>query len=164
MRVFLVVVGCVFFIEACTIEPSIIITKDYISNKYWNKYNHRILIEKMKVKEGDGLDIMNPSFERNTSSHINITSKLEIDSTFIYKNSIVGSSTFEDAKVYFDRKNLNEWSFGHFSIDEKLSVIGALKNNSWYKFSRLRTIPYWVYIYVDNEGKIHRFNVNMSNF
>lgn len=159
MKKLIALVVCIG-LQSCFFEPSITITKDYIVNNYWDQYNHILLIEKMKIKENKRLDVFDPNFKRNTPNHWNIANKLEVDSTFIYRNSTSGKTT----KIYFNKKNENDWSFGHFTIEKEVSEIGSLKNDTWYKFSNLRTLAYYVYIYVDPLGEVHRFNVNLSNF
>lgn len=152
-------------LQSCSQEPKIVITKDYISNKYWDEYNRILLIEKMKVKKDSVLDIFAPGFEKDVPNHWNITNKLEVDSTFTYRNSLSNEKKSNSSNtIYFNRRNTNNWNFGHFSIEEQVPIIGPLENSTWYKFSNLKTIPYYIYVYVDDTGTVHRFNVDMSNY
>lgn len=72
-----------------------------------------------------------------------------------------------EGKLYFNKANGFNWNFGNTYFGHKKTkknVIGRLENNTWYKFSDLRPIAYYVYIYIDSTGEVHRFNVNMANF
>jgi hypothetical protein len=148
-----------------------VITKDYISNKHWgDERNNAILIEKMKLKKDSLLNIFDPNFKKEIPNHWNITNKLEVDSTFRY--SYAGLDSKGDrvklkGKVFFNKDNGFYWNFGNTYYAHKKtdkSTIGSLENNTWYKFSDLKTTAYYVYIFVDDKGKVHRFNVNMSNY
>jgi len=160
----LIIIATILLFQSCSQEPKIVITKDYISNKHWdNERNNAILVEKMKVKKGDALDATSPDFDKEIRSDWDLNDKLEVDSTFYFGYS--GLNIKEDkvklqGKVFFNKDNGFEW----YSANGNKTIIGSLKNNTWYKFSGLKTIAYYVYIYVDSTGKVHRFNVNMSNY
>jgi len=170
MRI-LIIIATVLLFQSCSQKPKIVITKDYISNTHWDdERNNAILIEKMKLKKDSLLNIFSPDFKKEISNHWNITNKLEVDSTFMY--SYAGLNIREDkvklkGKIFFNKDNGFYWNFGNTYYGHKKTdknVIGSLENNTWYKFSDLKTIAYYVYVYVDSTGKVHRFNVNMSNF
>jgi major membrane immunogen (membrane-anchored lipoprotein) len=130
MRTLIIIITVLLF-QSCSQEQEtkIVITKDYISNKHWDdERNNAILIERMKVKNGDILDASSPDFNKDNGFYWNF------------------------GCTYYDHKKTDK------------NTIGSLENNTWYKFSDLKTMAYYVYIYVDDEGKVHRFNVNMSNF
>ena len=150
-------------IMSCSLDPKIEITKDYISNKDWDEYNNSIHVEKMKVNKDSILNIFDANFKEDIPNHWNITNKLEVDSTFYFGYS--GLNIKEDKvklqdKVFFNKDNGFTW----YSADGNTNIVGSLENNTWYKFSDLKTIPYYIYIFVDNTGKVHRFNVDMSNY
>ena len=153
----------ILLLQSCSQEPKIVITKDYISNKYWDRYNNSIRVERMNLKKDSILNVFDSNFEKNIPNHWNVSNKLEIDSAFYFGYN--GLNIKEDKlklkdKVYFNKSNGFNW----YSNNGEREIIGQLKNNSWYKFSNLKTIPFYVYIYIDNEGKVHRFNVDMSNY
>lgn len=172
MRI-LIIIATVLLFQSCSQEQEakIVITKDYISNKHWDdERNNSILVERMKLKKDSVLNIFSSDFKGEIPNHWNITNKLEVDSTFRY--SYAGLDSKGDrvklkGKVFFNKDNGFYWNFGSTYYDHKKTdknTIGSLENNTWYKFSDLKTIAYYVYIYVDGEGKVHRFNVNMANF
>ena len=151
------------FIFSCSQKPKIIITKEYIINKHWNEYNNAIHVEKMKTKNGHVLSVFSKSFDSIIRSNWDLNNVLQADTTFYFGYS--GLNTKKDKiklkdTVYFNRENGYHW----YVNNEKRSKIGVLENKNWYKFSRLRSTAYYVYIYVDSIGEIHRFNVNMSNY
>jgi hypothetical protein len=54
---------------------------------------------------------------------------------------------------------------GCYGIEKtKSDIIGKLELNSWYKFSKLKSGQYFIFIFVDKEGFIHRFDQNLNNF
>ena len=124
----------------------------------------------MKIKKDSVLDIFALDFEKEVSNHWNVTNKLEVDSSFMYNyTGLGGKSDLKklEGKIYFNKTNGFYWNFGYTHFGHKKTnknVIGSLENDTWYKFSDLRTIAYYVYVYVDSTGKVHRFNVNMSNY
>ncbi len=161
----------IVFFTSCSEEPKIVIAKDYIINKHWDdERNNAILVERMKLKKDSVLNIFSSDFKGEIPNHWNITNKLEVDSTFMY--SYAGLNSKEDrvklkGKIFFNKDNGFYWNFGNTYYGHKKTdknVIGSLENNTWYKFSDLKTIAYYVYVYIDGEGKVHRFNVNMSNY
>ena len=138
------------------------ITNEYVYNEYWNEYNNAIGIEKMKVIDST-LDIFSEDFQEQ-SNHWNIVNKLEIDSTF---NSYYGGLNIKNpnkpklnGKVFFDKYNGWNWSLN----GEKKKRIGKLENNTWYKFSHLKTTAMYKYVFVDSYGKTYIFTVNLDNF
>lgn len=165
MRI-LIIIATVLLFQSCSQEQEtkIVITKDYISNEHWDdERNNAILIERMKLKKDSLLDIFSSDFEKEIPNHWNITNKLEVDSTSYFGYS--GLNIKKDkvklkGKIFFNKNNGFEW----YSANDDKTIIGSLENNTWYKFSSLKTIAYYVYIFVDDTGKIHRFNVNMANF
>lgn len=171
MRI-LIIIATVLLFQSCSQQgPKIVITKDYISNKHWDdERNNAILVERMKVKNGGVLDATSPDFDKEIRSDWDLNDKLEVDSTFRY--SYAGLDSKGDrvklkGKVFFNKDNGFYWNFGNTYYDHKKTdknVIGSLENNTWYKFSNLKTIAYYVYVFVDDTGKLHRFNVNMANF
>lgn len=166
----LIIITTVLLFHSCSQEPKIVITKDYISNKYWDEYNNAILVEKMKIKKGSVLDVFSPDFDKEIRSNWDLNDKLEVDRTFMYSyTGLGGKSDLKklDGKIYFNKTNGFYWNFGNTHFGHKKTnknIIGSLENDTWYKFSDLRTIAYYVYVYVDSTGKVHRFNVNMSNY
>ena len=170
MRI-LIIIAIVLLFQSCSQKPKIVITKDYISNTHWDdERNNAILIEKMKAKGGGILNATSPDFDKEIRSNWDLNDKLEVDSTFRY--SYAGLNSREDkvklkGKIFFNKDNGFYWNFGSTYYGHKKTdknVIGSLENNTWYKFSNLKTNAYYVYIYVDSTGKVHRFNVNMSNY
>ncbi|PQJ16575.1 hypothetical protein [Aureicoccus marinus] len=160
----LIFIGFIFLSQACSQEPKIVITKEHIVNKYWDDdRNNSILIEKMMLKKDSVLDIFSSDFRSEIPNHWNIINKLEVDSTSYFGYS--GLNIKKDKKklnspIFFNKNNGFEW----YSANGNKTIIGNLETNTWYKFSNLTTSAYYVYIYVDKEGKTHRFNVNMSNY
>jgi hypothetical protein len=171
MKYFLIITTILLFQSCSPQEPKIVITKDYIINKHWDdKRNNAILIERMKVKNGGILDANSPDFDKEIRSNWDLNNKLEVDDTFRYSYAgldIKGDRIKLKGKVFFNKDNGFYWNFGSTYYDHKKTeknTIGRLENNTWYKFSDLKTIAYYVYIYVDNLGELHRYNVNMSNY
>lgn len=161
----LIIIPIFLLFQSCSQGQEIVITKDYIDNGYWDEYNRSLLIEKMKIKKDSILDIFDPNFKKEVPNHWNITNKLVVDSTFVYRNSLLDQKKINfSRRIYFNQRNANDWNFGHYSIDKQFPTIGSLERNTWYKFSKLKTRPFYIYIYIDGAGEIHRFNVDMSNY
>ncbi len=157
--------------QGCSNQPKIVITQEYIVNKYWNEYNGNILIERLKLKKDSVLDIFQPSFNLNEPNHWNIVRKLEIDSAFRYayntglKYDYLKSPHFLlDKKLYFNKNNGNYWCFNEFGNEYK-KRIGSLENSTWYRFSNLRErTKFYLYVYVDSTGKVTKFIHDLSNY
>ncbi|WP_350288846.1 hypothetical protein [uncultured Croceitalea sp.] len=159
----LILLLAVLFFQSCSNDIEIVITREYIDNGYWDEYNNAIHVEKMKVKNGGVLDVLSIEFDKEIRSNWDLNDKLEVDSTFYFGYN--GLNVKKDKKklknkIFFNRDNGFEW----YSNKVSKSKIGLLQNNTWYKFSRLRPIAYYVYIYIDDTGEAHRYNVNMSNY
>lgn len=151
------------FLTSCSLQSNIEITEDYISNKYWSDYNNAIHVERMKIKEGIDLDIFDIDFNRDIPNHHNITTKLEVDSSFYFGYS--GLNIKSDkikliGRIFFNKDNGFEW----YTNDGNRNIIGSLKRQTWYKISKLKSTPYYIYIFIDDNGKVHRFNQDLSNF
>lgn len=160
---YLIIVVALLLLQSCSQGQEIVITKEYIKNGYWSEFNNAIHLEKMKVRKDSLLDIFSPSFKNNVPNHWNITDKLEIDSTFYFGYSGLDTDagkTKLQGKIYFNKNNNFKW----YSNNGKTDTIGELEKKTWYKFSKLKTTPYYVYVYVDSIGKVHRFNIDMSNY
>lgn len=150
----LVVAGCS--------NKKIEITPEYIINEKWDEHANAIEISKQKVKKDS---VINPF---STLYNGDLASKLEDDSSFIFfANVKYNGEKYSTRKIYFNKDNGFFWREGYLVGKETKStvnVIGALKKNNWYKFSYLVTHPYYVYVYIDNTNKVHRFDVNLSNY
>ena len=70
------IIAIIFSLESCSQEPKIVITKDYISNRYWDNYNNDMHVEKMKLKKDSVLNIFSSDFKKEIPNHWNITNKL----------------------------------------------------------------------------------------
>jgi len=137
------------------------VTNEYILNEYWDDYNNAIEIQKMKVIDSS-LNIFSKDF-RIESNHWNIANKLQIDSTFnCYYSGLnfMKNKPKLKGKIYFNKENDLTWIVN----GEKKQIIGNLKNNTWYKFSRLKNGTFHQYIFVDSIGKTHKFSVNLDNY
>ncbi|WP_299675538.1 hypothetical protein [uncultured Tenacibaculum sp.] len=152
-------------------HKKIIITKDYIINENWINDHNGIFIERMKVKQDSIINILDVNFDGADINSINIVNKLEKDSLFFYSynvgktyDSSMSLSKLSEKKIYFHKPNEGLWVKGRFSGDT-VKVLGSLGNNKWYKFSNLKSrTKFFVFIYVDTTGQVHRFDQDLSNY
>ncbi|MAT90947.1 MAG: hypothetical protein CMC35_09665 [Flavobacteriaceae bacterium] len=160
------ITGCYFFEK-----KEIVITNEYIINENWINNHNGILIERMKIKEDSRLDVLSSDFDNGGVNNWNIVNKLEPDSSFVYSYN-VGSvyepskslSKLSDKKLYFNKPNESLWVKGKTSGDT-VETIGKLKNDTWYRFSELTPITkFFVFIYVDKNGRTHRYDQDLSNY
>ena len=150
-----------FALISCSSEPRIVITKKSISNEYWDSYNNAIHVDRMKIKKDSTIDVSTSDFDTNTGW--SLFNKLEMDSTFYFGYNglnIKKDKPLLTGKVFFDRDNGFEWYTGKGNI----KIVGVLENETWYLISGLRTEPYELIIYVDENEQVHRFNKLASNF
>lgn len=162
MKTLVLIIG-VLFINSCSIGPKIVITKNFISNQYWDDYNNAIHVQKMKIIKDSVLDISDSNFNKNTPNHWNITNKLEVDSTFYFGYSGLNENQNNvklKGRVYFTKANGFLW----YTDNGNKSIVGSLENNTWYKISDLKNIPFYVYVFIDNKGNSHIFKVDNSNY
>ena len=146
---------------SCSSEPKIVITKKFISNKYWDNYNNAIQVNRMRVKKDSTLNVSASDFDTNTGW--SLFHKLEMDSTSFFGYN--GLNFKKDkplltGKVFFDRDNGFEW----YTAKGNKKTVGELENETWYLISGLKTEPYEIIIYVDKNEQLHRFNKLASNF
>jgi len=154
-------------LSSCLSEPKIIINRDHIINHYWNDKNYSIKIEKMFIKKDSILNIFDSNFKESPNNW-DIANKLEVDSSFVYSYTGLGKRDVKVLnKIYFNKSNQFSWNFGDTFYNHKktdIKVIGELQKSTWYKFSNLKSMEYYIYVFVDSDGNIHRFNQNLSNF
>ena len=133
------------------------ITPDYIINENWNEQAKAIKISRMKLKKDSILNLHN-------LNQINIVGKLEEDSSFIWYANVEmkPDNSFKEKKIYFNKDNGFDWGSEDPGI--KTRTIGNLEKGNWYKFSRLVTFPYDVYVFVDSQNNIHQQDVNLANY
>ena len=142
---------------------------EYIINENWREGNGNIFIERMKVKTDSSFSIFDSKFRKYNPNHWNIVRKLKLDSSYRYSyntgssyNSFKSPFLLPDKKLYFNKFNGGYWGFNMFSRDS-IKIIGNLENNTWYKFSHLKSKPYIIYTYVDSIGNTHNFAQDLSN-
>jgi hypothetical protein len=168
MRNISVIIMVLCSLQGCAQKPNIQITKTYIYNEYWNRpVANFFLIERMKPIKDSALNIFSDGFNRNSGNHWNIVNKLELDSSFAFLFISDASSKILNDTIYFDRKNQGQWVFRDPAttlLGRKADKFGELENDSWYKISHLRDRQFYVYIYVDTTGEIHRFDQDLSNY
>ena len=134
------------------------ITSDFITNQYWDDYNSNITIMKLMITKGD-IDITSENFK--TNYHVELLSKLSIDSTNIYSKQSANRYLNQNDTVYFDRYNGWYWN----NNKSKTETIGQLEKKVWYRFSNLKmNTKYNIYVYVDSLGTTHNYVVNNANF
>ena len=152
----LVYIFVVCLITGCG-NKTIEITSDYIINENWDKQANAIKIQRMRLKKDSVIDL-------NNVNQVDIVNRLEEDSTFIYyaNAKITPSSTYRDKKFYFNKDNGFYWWTERGN--SKIRILGNLQKGNWYKFSHLVTYLYYIYVYVDSSNKIHRQDVNLSNY
>jgi hypothetical protein len=110
----------------------------------------------MKPKKDSALNL-------SSLSQADILTKLEDDSSFIYyANVLTNERSFKGVKIYFNKDNGFYWSGENAGDTAKR--IGNLQKDTWYKFSYLKTYPYYVYVYIDSSNYAHRYNVNLANY
>ena len=149
----------------------IVITKEYIINDNWVNSHNGITVERMKIKPDSSLNILAPNFDSGGTNNWNVINKLELDSSFVYSynvgstyDSSLSLSKSPDKKLYFNKPNKSLWVKGLFSGDT-IKTLGSLQNDTWYRFSKLTPITkFYVFIYVDDSGKVHRFDQDLSNY
>ncbi len=158
-------IGLIIFAVNSTdfkIGKTIEITNEYIVNDHWDgKYNNAIKIDKMIVLD-NRMDVFSKGFIKN-STFWDFEGTLAKDSTF--SASYGGINTLEkhyvEGKVFFDKDN--GWNWNLNGLESR--TIGKLEKDTWYKFSSLTmNTKYYKYVYVDNTGKTHIFNVNKANY
>jgi hypothetical protein len=149
-------------VAASCSDKQIEITTEYIINENWDEHANAIEINKQKVKKDS---VINPFTELNNTE---ILSKLENDSSFIFfANVKYNGDKYSTRKIYFNKDNDFYWKEGYLAgneIKDTVKRIGALEQNYWYKFSYLKTHPYYVYVYIDSSNRVHRFDVNLANY
>lgn len=137
------------------VKPEIIITREYIINGYWNEHAREIIIEKMKVKTDSVINY--------SRINVDLQLKLMVDSTFIYHAYVsVIKRAHSKTKIYFNKDNGFTWT--KQNSNSSFKTIGDLEKNTWYKFSELVTFPYYVFVYIDSNGVVNRYNLNLSNY
>lgn len=144
------------FLTGC-INKKIEITREYIVNENWNESANAIKINKMRLKNDSTLDIAN-------LNQVDVVNRLEEDSSFIYVANvkIKSGEKYSGKRIYFGKDNgFYWWTDGG---NNKTKILGDLEKGQWYKFSRLVTYPYYVYIYIDDLNNVHRQDVNLSNY
>jgi hypothetical protein len=157
IRIFLIFYSITILSFGCSSKKKIEITTEYIINENWNKIASSVQICRMKLKN-DSTFLVNKQI-----TQADILNKLEIDSTFIYNaNFQTKNRSFKGEKVYFNVDNGFSW--GSENSDSTKVVIGNLERGKWYKFSYLVTYPLYVYVFVDESGKVNSFQVNLSNY
>lgn len=137
------------------------ITPEYIINEHWGQQANAIEVSRQKVKKDS---MINPFLDLKQGD---ILENLEVDSSFVYQANVKidHHRSYKNQKIYFNRYNGFYWRKGFFGKNgDTVKVIGDLQKDNWYKFSYLVTHPYYVYVYVDSSGIIHRFDVNVSNY
>jgi len=150
---------------SCAENKRIEITNEYIINENWDE-SIIVCVEQMKVKEGHTANIFDPNFDLNQPNHWNIVNSLETDSTATIYNYFQEKkfSSVDDKMLFFDKNNGVKWRKGCHGLNEyAVEIIGVLKKDTWYKFSKLKTKPYFIYIYVDSTGSTHSFKQDLSN-
>ena len=160
--------------SSCTIslksKSKIEITQEYVYNPHWSDYNNAIKIERMNTKDSIVLDATSPAFRKEIVNNWDLNDKLVVDKTFVY--SYNGLSYFDDYiklkdTLFFNKSNGFYWNLGETYIGNKKTskrTIGVLENERWYKLSHLVTRPFYIYTYIDSNGKAHNFRVDMSNY
>ena len=162
---------------SCSERKTIIITKEYIQNDYWNEKGRRtfdgipvneIQILKLKLRDSVATDsLKNYSLKDYVNKGL-----LEIDTIDKEQNYRAFIPKTEGIKIYFN-KNYDKWLWFCYKKNKFLDNnctkrnIGELKNNTWYLFSNgIRSNAaydngYLVYIYVDENGQTHMFIRNL---
>jgi|GEM_PF-2492690 len=167
MKIVCLLVSIVFTAESCSQAPKIQITKEYLVNRYWgNGFSNYFIIEKMKLKQDSSLDIFRTDFNA-TANSVNVVEKLESDTSFAYHYVSRDNTRILDDIIYFGKSNKGEWHAANLrlkTLGQKVEILGNLENNTWYKFSKLRDRPFFVYVYVDSIGMTHRFDYDLSNY
>lgn len=164
MRNLLKITVVLILLQNCSYQPSkkIEITPAYIKNDFWKTpFSSFFVIEKMNLMK-DSISI-----KLDSSFNTRILNYLETDTSFIYTFSSNDRSKIIDDTIFFNAPNEGTWITGgirYNGIRRKTETIGNLQNNCWYKFSELRDFPFYLYVFVDSNGNIHRFDRNLSNF
>lgn len=68
---------------------------------------------------------------------------------------------YKTKKVYFSKDNGFTWRDG--GTGRGTEIFGNLERNTWYQFSGLADISYFV-VYVDSINGVHRFTVSTVNW
>ncbi len=149
----IILVGC----------KDITITTEYIKNDYWDdKYNNRIYIERL-IPTSDSL-----YYYAKEYGWVEKNEFYKVDSAFMYGYGGLGDGRLKlKGKVYFGKPN--EWDWGHKKRigqeSSRVKTIGNLENDTWYKFSDLKMNgAFYIYVYVDKEGKVHQYEINLANY
>ena len=147
----------VFSLIGCSNEK-IIITSEFIVNPNWGEQANAIQINGIRVKNDSTID---PFAEL---TQVDILNKLEPDSSFSWfaNAKIKSGESYKNKKIFWNRDNGFPW--WNRIAEAHAPVLGKLKKDHWYKLSHLLTHSYDIYIYVDSTNKIHRFDVEFSNY
>lgn len=138
-------------------EEEIQITNEYIINKNWSKDVNSIEIERMVLKKDSTLDTAN-------LNQLDLRRRLKVDSSFIFVANvkIPTRRNYKNTKIYFNRDNGFFW----YTRDgeSRRATLGNLEKGKWYRFSRLLTHNYDVYVYIDSSNKAHTHDYVYANF
>lgn len=180
MKYSVIITVVLIMLFSCAEKSNITITKEYIQNEFWKEKRvfrevngipvNEIQLLKLKVKDSISLE------EQSLRYYVD-NNLLEIDTINKEQNYWAWIPRTEGIKIYFN-KDYDDWFWFCYKTDEygmripddncTKRNIGELKNNTWYLFNRIRPEgiydnAYLVYIYVDENGKTHKFIRNLIN-
>ena len=140
-------------------EAEVTITKEYVINPNWDKFDNSFDVIKMNIK--DSSDTIN----LKKISSLELFKNLVEDTGFIYRASVSYNGTkYSERKVYFNRDNgFLWWGDLHKSTSTK-SILGELQRKTWYFLGGLGEEKTLYYVYLDSLDSLHTFRVPASDW
>ncbi|WP_421750697.1 hypothetical protein [Croceimicrobium sp.] len=137
-------------------EP-IIVTSEYFINPRFNEYNRSFGVQKLRLKEGVGEDLL--MAECLKASYFPVDS-FEVDPDFDFLAFIKPwDESWKKKKVYFNQYNGFLWEKTRFERTD--TTIGNLEFNTWYRFHGVYDENVFSLVcYVNESGGVRKFVVS----
>ena len=137
-------------------EKKVTISKTYVINPYWNKYDDAFEVYRMKLNDNT------ESINLKNVSPSELLQKLVDDTSFAYRTNIkFNGEDYSKRKIYFNRDNGFLWRLASNPNSTKKNL-GELQHNTWYYLGGLGEEKTLYYIYLDNLDSLHSFKIPAS--
>ena len=162
MKIIIYTAGLIFilfFAVSCK-EKMAIITKDYVINPNWDKYNNSFVIRRMKPKyDNQIIDLKAPSVTE-------LYHGLVEDTIFSYMTNVkYNGQRYAKRKVYFNKDNGFLWRGNPHKSSSAKSTLGDLQQNTWYLLLGLSENEVLYYVYIDSMDSLNVYKIkNMTNY
>ncbi len=153
---FIVLLSCLLFFYSC--EPSVTVTKDYVTNSDWgkssnSKYKANCYIHKLIVPDSITARVKEEDFNIKE-----LGTFYEFDSTYCYFKTY--AENWKIDTLYFNRPNKDyRWNPCNrmaYEKDYSVSTLGEFERNSWYRLQEVKD-NYFYFIYIDALGDDYLF-------